>query len=43
MGFGAVELGKGLVHDDGDGVVENAFTKDDGVEMGVDFILGEYG
>ena len=33
----AVELGEGFEHDDGHSVVENGFTKDDGVEFRVDF------
>ena len=32
-----------LVHNNANSIVEKAFTKDDGVEFGVDLILVKYG
>ena len=40
---GAMELLGGLEHDDGDGVVEDALAKDDGVELGIDLVGVEDG
>ncbi len=32
-----------LVHDNGDGIVKQALSKDDAIEFWVDLVLGEYG
>jgi hypothetical protein len=41
--LGAAELGKRLIHDDCDSVVEDTLAEYDAVELGIDFVLLEDG